>query len=124
MECDIEITHPEWMIFADETGCNTNMKADGQYGGTQFCILCGTNPKKHARTSNHCFTLFPFVAMTGESVVYVIIFNSAAKKVQASWDSGFDIRAQIKVNEKEELMIDKTNCQEDGFYQEGKSCNF
>ena len=32
LEQDIKITHPHYLIFADESGCNTNQEIDGQIG--------------------------------------------------------------------------------------------
>jgi hypothetical protein len=31
-----KVTHPEYLIFFDETGCNTNLKMDQHYGGQKF----------------------------------------------------------------------------------------
>ncbi len=32
---DIEMTHPDYCIFGDETGCKTSMKKDGHIAGTK-----------------------------------------------------------------------------------------
>ena len=100
------------------------MRDDGQYGGTKYIVPIGTVARWKAICTNHQFTLLPFVALTGEPVVYSIIFNSASDAVNASWNSGFDITAEIYVNAKGEPVIDERNCKEGGFYLEGLTCNF
>ena len=30
---EIKITHPHYVVFANETGCNTSQKKDGHVGG-------------------------------------------------------------------------------------------
>ena len=120
----IKITHPEWILFADETGCNTNMKKDANYGGSKYIVPCGTCPKKHAATSDHCFTLFPMICATGANVINVFIFNSNFPEVKASWNSGFDIMAAIKTNESGQPVIDKDNCRPGSFYPRGMTTHF
>jgi hypothetical protein len=36
---DIEVLHPEYILFGDETGCNTSQQKDSHEGGRKF--LCG-----------------------------------------------------------------------------------
>jgi hypothetical protein len=43
-EQDIKITHNHYILFADETGCNTLQKKDGQVGGTKLIVERGTKP--------------------------------------------------------------------------------
>ncbi|KAL3773882.1 hypothetical protein ACHAWO_007202 [Cyclotella atomus] len=48
---DIKITHPDYILFADEVGCNTSQKDDGNVGGKK--MLC--EPKNRPReTANSC----------------------------------------------------------------------
>ncbi len=42
MKVDTKLTHPEYFLFADETGCNTSMKKDGHIAGTKYIIQQGT----------------------------------------------------------------------------------
>ena len=123
-KCDIEITHPQWILFGDETGCNTCMRDDGNYSGTKYVVPVGSTPRKKVVCTDHRFTLFPLVAATGELVVNVVIFNSAATAVRASWHSGYDIRSKIITNEKGEPVICEENCGEGKFYSEGLTTEF
>ena len=34
----IKITHPNYIVFADETGCNTSMKKNGHIAGTKYLV--------------------------------------------------------------------------------------
>ena len=40
--CTIDITHPEWVLFGDKIGCNTNMRGNGNIGGTKYIVAKGT----------------------------------------------------------------------------------
>ena len=50
---DLEMLHPEYLLFADETGLNTSSKEDRNKGGTKF--ICGINqvPKTKCTTSEN-----------------------------------------------------------------------
>ncbi len=48
---DIEMTHPDYCIFGDETGCNTSMKKDGHIVGTKYITKKGTRAQRMASTS-------------------------------------------------------------------------
>ena len=71
--CPIRVTHPDWILFGDEIGCNTNMRSDRNVGGTKLVVPKGTRGRKKAICTDHRFTLFPLIAATGEPVVYCLI---------------------------------------------------
>jgi hypothetical protein len=56
---DIEITHPDYILFGDETGCNTSQKKDGHIAGTKYVVGRGQVPKTQCATTDHRFTLLP-----------------------------------------------------------------
>ena len=49
LECTHKLIHPEYVLFADEVGCNTNQKDDGNYGGEK------TIDKKRINTQTNVF---------------------------------------------------------------------
>jgi hypothetical protein len=72
------LIHPEYVLFVDETGCNTNQLNDGRVGGELFILPkmdseCGA--PTGATTDLH-YTVLPFVSGTGEAVMCAIIFKS------------------------------------------------
>ena len=68
------VKHPEYMLFVDEVGNNTNMKDDGKVGGERLLKEKGQRAKITAATSDANFTVLGFTAKTGEPVMCVIIF--------------------------------------------------
>ena len=80
---DIKITHPHYIMFADETGCNTSQKKDGHVGGTKLIVEKGTVPQVMFMSSDtdHKFTLLPFTSASGEAVCCVVIFQSKTGQV-------------------------------------------
>ena len=122
--CDIEIMHPDHLLFADETGCNTNQRDDKNISGTQY--LCGKDedPKLLSVGSNHRFTLFPIIAATGEPVVYVIIFQRNKDGVPPLWHSGVDIRQEPITDENGDPKLCEENCGPGRYFPGAPVCHF
>jgi hypothetical protein len=62
-----KITHPEYLLFVDKTGCNTNMKEDGFAGGQLFVLLpvnMGSQAGCKGAASNIHFTVLCFTSAT------------------------------------------------------------
>ena len=55
----LNITHPEWMVMADEVGGNTSQKGDGAVGGRKLLVKKGEVPREKITTRDKHFTLFP-----------------------------------------------------------------
>jgi hypothetical protein len=92
LPCDTQLIHPQYLLFFDETGCNTNQKKDGHYGGEKFVCTRGTTPKQMVSTSDKHFTVLGLTASTGEPVLCVIIFASENEQgVSATWVTGIDM---------------------------------
>mmetsp|Transcript_11312 Transcript_11312/g.24031 ORF Transcript_11312/g.24031 Transcript_11312/m.24031 type:complete len:208 (+) Transcript_11312:255-878(+) len=73
---DTILTHPEYCLFANETGCNTSMKKDGHVAGTRYITKKGTQAQRMASTSEGRFTVLPFLSANGQPVCCVVIFQS------------------------------------------------
>ena len=60
-----QVVHPNYMIFVDETGKNTNMKSNGKIGGEQFIVPVQsvTNTGCIGATTNIHFTVLSFKEM-------------------------------------------------------------
>ena len=87
---DILITHPHYLIFADESGFNTPQKDNGAVGGERLVVGAGTVPQRISSTSDHQLTMFPFTAASGEAVCCVLIFQNKTGEVPLLWQHGHD----------------------------------
>jgi len=101
LESEYRTTHPEFIFFADETGCNTSQKKDGNFGGRKFICKKGTKPQQQASTTDHPFTVLPFTSATGEAVCCVVIFQSNSDAVPLQWTSGIDHFVPVIASEAE-----------------------
>jgi hypothetical protein len=88
---NIEVTHKDYILFADECGINTCQKNDGHHGGALYMCEKGDVPCKTSNTSDHRATILPFTALSGEPAVLAVIFASANTRVPANWHSGIDV---------------------------------
>jgi len=87
-----QLVHPDYLLFLDETGINTNQKNDGHVGGEKFLCVRGTTPKIGCSTSDHHCTVIPIVTASGKHVCYVVIFQGDGDSPPADWCLGCDIR--------------------------------
>ena len=107
------LTRPEYVLFVDETGCNTNQLNDGRVGNERFILPkddseCGA--PIGATTDIH-FTVLPFVSGTGEAVMCAIIFKSDQdiSEIPVSWKTGIDITVK-NVDDTAEVMRGGPTC--------------
>ena len=125
LPCSQQIVHPEYLLFFDETGCNTNQKKDGHNGGQKFGCGRGTTPKQISSTSDKHFTLLGLTAGTGEAVLCVIIFASERTEgVVANWAEGIDITIDPVKDENGEIVIGEVNFGEGKYFPSGPTCKF
>jgi len=110
------LIHPEYVLFVDETGCNTNQLNDGRVGGELFILPkldseCGA--PTGATTDLH-YTVLPFVSGTGEAVLCAIIFKSELdiSEIPINWKTGIDITCE-DVEDRAKVMCGGPTC----FYQ-------
>ena len=93
----IKVNHPNYFIMGDETGCNTNMKADGHVGGKKYMGEAGTRGcNKRAIATDMHFTVLPFTNAIGEPVLCSVIFASDNKdgKIKSDWITGIDVTVE------------------------------
>ena len=76
MKQNSQITHPSYIMFADESGFSTLQKKDDHVGGQKFVVESGTIPQIVASATDHKFILLPFTSATSKAVCCVIIFQS------------------------------------------------
>lgn len=94
------VTDPNYILFVDETGKNTNMKSDGMVGGQRFIIPrdAVTNTGCLGSTTDLHFTVLCFTAGTGEPVMCAVIFKSEqdVSKIPMSWKMGINIKNNLR----------------------------
>ncbi len=83
------LTKPEYVLFVDETGCNTNQLNDGRVGGELFIVPQVANEagRPIGSTTDLHFTVLGFISGTGEAVMCAIIFKSdlPVSEIPISW---------------------------------------
>ena len=79
-EQNVKIDYPNYLIFADETGCNMNMKKDGHVAGRTYLCKPGSVPQTICYTNDHQFMvlLLMSVLLTSRGVLYVHAPHDAA----------------------------------------------
>jgi hypothetical protein len=93
-----KLTHPDYLLFVDKTGCNTNQLNDGKVGREVFIMPknSGDAAAPAGATTDIHFTVLPFISSTGEPVLFAIIFKSEQdiKDIPVSWKLGVDLAVQ------------------------------
>ncbi len=87
------LTHPEYIFFVDEVGCNTSQKSDGNVGGQKFVVQSNKRALIRASHQDCHFTILGFTNGLGEPVCCVIIL--AAPEVRAKDIMGLQPWASI-----------------------------
>ena len=121
------LTEPEWLLFVDETGANTNMKKDGRIGQKTYVVGMeqGETGRQGAANDIH-FTTLVFQSATGEPVLCGVILKSNrdyASQLPLTTTLGFDVTKSIKEGEgtSDTLLL---NMEEGGPMQGGPTCSF
>jgi len=107
------LIHPDYCLFVDETGCNTNQLNDGRVGGELFILPkrdCECGAPTGATTDLH-YTVLPFVSGSGEAVLCAIIFKSEQhiSEIPISWKTGIDITCE-DVEDRDKVMCGGPTC--------------
>eukprot|EP00957_Ditylum_brightwellii_P110263 8409858-Ditylum_brightwellii.AAC.1 len=63
---EYELIKPEYFLFADETGCNTNQKKEGRVGGKHYIGPVGAALEIIAAVNDICFTVLPITNALGQ----------------------------------------------------------
>ena len=120
---EIKIDHKDYMLFADESGCKTNQKADGRVGNTKYIVERGTLPQTICCTNDHRFTVLPFTSASGHAVCCVVIFQHANKELPILWKSGVDILVEPARNANGEIEYG-LNIGEGKYHPGGPTCRY
>ena len=120
---DIKITHPHYLIFADESGCNTNQKKDGQIGGRKHLVEKNTVPQTMACTNDHRFTVLPFTSASGEAICLVVIFRSEKDDIPLTWQTGIDPTQQPARDSNDEIDFELSTG-EGKYFPGGPTCQY
>ena len=89
LKVEVEITHPEWILFGDEVGTDISQKDDGNVGGQKFVAKKGSRANIKASHKDGRFTLIGLTAATGDPVMCIVIF--AAEELTFEQRMGIDI---------------------------------
>ena len=123
MKQDIKITHPNYILFADESGCNTSQKKDGHVGGRKLIVQHGTVPQVMSSDKDTKFTLLPFTSASGEAVCCVVIFQHKSGEVPVEWKTGVDVTID-PIRDKNNDIDMRLNLGNGNFYPGGPKCNY
>ena len=124
MKQNIRITHPSYIMFANESGFSTWQKKDGHVGGAEIVVESGTIPQIVASTTDHKFTLLPFASVTSKAVCCIIIFQSKQDGVPATWTTGIDHSVQPVLSGDGKEIILELNFGEGKYYPGGPKCKY
>jgi hypothetical protein len=88
---EVDITHPEWILFGVEVGTDINQKDDGKIAVTNYCIGKGSRANIKSNTNDGGFTVIGLTAASGDPVMCIVIF--AGEELTYEQRMGHDIRA-------------------------------
>jgi hypothetical protein len=71
---EVDITHPEWILFGDQVGTDINQKEDGQIAGTNYCVGRGTRANIKSNMNGGKFTVIGLTGASGDPVMCIVIF--------------------------------------------------
>ena len=98
---EFKIDHPDYILFADESRCQTNHKQDGNVGNRKYIVKHDTRPQVICSTANHLFTFLPFITGSGEVVCCMRIWQHKEEEVPVTWKTGINISVENPIcNEK------------------------
>ena len=100
-----ELVHPDYLLFVDEVGNNTNMKEDGRVGGEKKIGVKGEQAQTTIATNDAHYTMLGFTAATGEPVMCAVIFK--AKEVTTTMQLGIDITKEKTGEWKDNVGVGK-----------------
>ena len=88
-KCKYCLTRPEYLLYVDEVGRNTNMINDKNNGGERLACERRTVSRQHASTIDVYFTVLGFTNASGQSILCGIIIGG--HKLTAYHVLGFDV---------------------------------
>jgi len=118
------LVHPDYLLFMDEMGINTNQKEDGHVGGEKYICKRGTMPKIAVSMTDHRCTIIPIVAASSEAVFCIVIFKGDSELMISNWCLGIDITVMPVTDDKGNIIFDECNIG-NGKYRPGRpTCVF
>jgi hypothetical protein len=122
---DLDIMHPDYILFGDETGCNTSQRKDGHQAGKKYVVPRGTVPKTTCSTTDHRFTVLPITSASGHAVICVVIFQGKSTDIPSHWVSGIDTRVEPVRESDGSIKIDgECNFGEGKYFPGGPTCTY
>jgi hypothetical protein len=93
-----KLTHPDYLLFVNEMGCNTNQLNDEKVEGEVYIMpkSCGDEAAPAGATTDLHFTILPFISGTGEPVLCSIIFKSEQdiNDIPLNWRLGINLTVE------------------------------
>jgi hypothetical protein len=127
LQCEYEVKEPEWIVFVDECGANTNQKSDGQVGGSRF--LVGKDQVEtglQGAVNDLHFTTLCFQSGNGKPIMVAIILKSDKddpSQLPLTWTAGLDLTKEIQTGSSASEWWTK-NTEEGGAMSGGPTCLF
>ena len=100
---EYRVTHPEYILFADEVGNNTCQKDDGHMGGQKYLVKRGCQARQGSSTSDVHWTTMGFTSGSGKPMMCAIII--AAETLSIDDRLGIDIFAECNDDQRLKLKI-------------------
>jgi hypothetical protein len=123
---NVILTHPEYLLFVDETGCNTNQKEDKYVGGEQFMLprMEAAGGVIGASTDIH-FTILCFTNALGDPVMCSVILKSEKhiSDLPISWKFGIDITKNFGKGKLKHQFF-RANCGDNHAFTGGPKCTY
>jgi len=85
LKVEIEITHPEWIIFGDEVGTDISQKDDGHVGGQKFVTAKGTRANIKSSNADGRFTAIGLTAASGDPVMAIVNLQQKSYPSFSAW---------------------------------------
>ena len=100
---NFKVVEPEYILFVDETGANTNMKKDGQIGSRKYVVGRGQlETSRMGAVQDLHFTTLVFQCATGAPVMVGVVLKSqreSANDLPLTTTAGFDITVPLRHGE-------------------------
>ena len=124
---NFKVVEPEWILFVDETGANTNMKKDGRIGSKKYIV--GRNQVETSRkgaVQDLHFTTLVFQCATGAPVMVGVVLKSqkqSANELPLTTTAGFDITVPLRLGADDTETLE-LNMMDGGAMSGGPVCSF
>jgi hypothetical protein len=80
-----KLTHPKFLLFVDETGCNTNQLNDGKVGGELYLMQKIVAMQLHQQEQQQTFTLQCCPSSLGQEILCYVQSSSKVICIQVKF---------------------------------------